>query len=133
MTSIFTKIEQGLVTDVNAAVSDVEQFFSADVWPILQAVFTYIENNAGSDLLTIAKNALTAALSGIETGTAPEAVAASVVGTVVSEAESAGLQVAQGAASLAVSLAAAEVNQASAAQTPATPAATPEVAPAAGS
>lgn len=46
------------------------------------------------DWLQIAKNALNAALSGIETGTAPEQVAGAVVGTVLDEAKSAGLQIA---------------------------------------
>jgi hypothetical protein len=121
MTSIFVKIEQAVVTDVSTAVADLEQFFTADVWPIMQAVFTYIENNAGSDLLNIASNALSAALSGIEGGAPVASVASAVVGTVLSEAQSAGLQVAEGAATLAVSMAAAQVNQAAATGAPASP------------
>lgn len=112
MTSIFVKVEQAVVSDAQTAVADLEQFFSADVWPIMKAVLLYIEQNAGSDLLQIASNALKATLSGLETGTAPEQVAAAVIGTVVNEAQAAGLQIAQGAATLAVSMAAAAVNQA---------------------
>jgi hypothetical protein len=111
MTSIFVKIEEAVVSDAEAAVADLEQFFTQDVWPVMKSVLTYIEQNGASDLITIAKNALNATLSGLETGTAPEQVAAAVVGTVVDEAKSAGLQIAQGAATLAVSMAAAAVNQ----------------------
>jgi len=110
MTSIFTKIETAVVADVDTAVADLEQFFTQDVWPIMKAVFMYIEQNAGSDLLKIATNAFNAAISGLETGTAPASVATAVIGTVLDEAKSAGIQVAEGAAALAVSMAAAAVN-----------------------
>lgn len=110
--SIFQSVETEVVADFDAAVSDVEQFFTADVWPIIKATLQYIETNGGADLLEIASNALNAAVSSIETGTEPEAVAASVIGTVVDEAKSAGIEIAQGAATLAVSMAAAQINQA---------------------
>lgn len=111
MTSIFTSIENGIVTDVDAAAAEVANFFTADVAPILQSVLSYIETNGASDLLTIAKNALNAALAGIESGTSVQDVTAAVIGTVVNEAQSAGQQIATGAATLAVSMAAAAVTQ----------------------
>jgi hypothetical protein len=114
MTSIFQKIETNVVTDVETAVADVEQFWTDDVKPILSATLTYIEQNGGADLLKIAENAFSAAVSGLETGTSVANVTTAVVVTVIDEAKSAGIQVAEGAASLAVSLAAAQVNQAAA-------------------
>jgi hypothetical protein len=123
MTSIFQKIETAVVTDVETAVADVEQFFTQDVKPILSATLTYIEQNGGADLLKIAENAFAAVMSGLETGSSVADATTAVVATVVDEAKSAGIQIAEGAASLAVSLAAAQANQAAAAQTPAAPAA----------
>lgn len=120
MTSIFEKIETEVVSDVKVAIADIEQFFTTDVWPIMQAVFTYIEQNGGSDLLKIAENAFTAAVAGIETGTSVQGVTAAVVGTVIDEGKSAGIAIAEGAAQLAVSLAAAKVNSAAAPATTAT-------------
>jgi hypothetical protein len=132
MTTIFKQLENAVVADADAAAAEIATFFTDDVAPIFQAVLSYIETNGASDLLTIAKNALNAALSGIESGTAPEDVAGAVIGTVVNEAEAAGLSVAQGAATLAVSMAATAVTQAAATAaanvaTPATPAADPTV------
>ena len=121
MTSIFTTIAADVETDAEAVLAKLEVFFTADVWPIVEAVFTYIEQNGGQDLLTIASNALSAAMSGLTTGTAPESVATAVVGTVIDEAKSAGIQIAEGAASLAVSMAAAAVNSAASASTSAPP------------
>jgi len=112
MTTIFKQLENAVVADADAAAAEIATFFTDDVAPIFQAVLSYIEANGASDLLTIAKNALNATLSGLETGTAPESIAGAVIGTVLSEAQAAGLQVAQGAATLAVSLAASAVNQA---------------------
>jgi hypothetical protein len=112
MTSIFQKIETDVVTDVQAAVAEIEQFWSDDVKPIMSATLTYIEQNGGADLLKIAENAFSAAVSGLETGTSVASVTTAVISTVIDEAKSAGIQVAEGAASLAVSLAAAQVNQA---------------------
>jgi len=123
MTSIFQEIVTGVETDAEAAAAKIATFFSADVAPILQSVLSYIETNGASDLLTIAKNALNAALAGIETGSSVQDVTAAVIGTVVSEGEAAGQQIAQGAATLAVSMAAAAVTQAAATATPAAPAA----------
>jgi hypothetical protein len=112
MTTIFAQLEQAVVADAEAAVSALENFFTADVWPIIKATLQYVETNGGSDLLKIASNALSGALSSIEGGTSADAVVSAAVGTVVNEATAAGLQVAQGAAALAVSMVAAEINSA---------------------
>jgi hypothetical protein len=109
-TSIFQNIENEVVADVKEAVAEVEQFWTDDVKPILSAVLTYIEQNGGADLLTIAENAFTAAVSGLETGTSAADVTTAVVATVIDEGKSAGIQIAEGAANLAVSLAAAKAN-----------------------
>lgn len=115
MTTIFAQLENAVVADAEEAVTALENFFTADVWPIISATLSYIETNGGSDLLKIAENALNAALPGIESGAPVATVTTAVVGTVVNEAESAGIAIAQGAATLAVSMAAAAVT---AAQTP---------------
>jgi len=109
-TSIFQNIENDVVMDVKTAVAEVEQFWSADVKPLFSAILTYIEQNGGADLLKIAENAFTAAVAGLETGTSLQGVTEAVVGTVLDEGKSAGIQIAEGAASLAVSLAAAKAN-----------------------
>jgi len=112
-TSIFQNIENDVVTDVKAAVAEVEAFWTDDVKPILSSVLTYIEQNGGADLLKIAENAFTAAVSGLETGTSAADVTTAVVATVIDEGKQAGIQIAEGAANLAVSLAAAKANSAS--------------------
>ena len=111
MTSIFQEIETGIETEAAVVITKIEQFWSADAAPILSAVLAYIEQNGASDLLKIAQNVFTAAIAGLETGTSVQNVTAAVIGTVVDEAKSAGIQIAEGAATLAVSLVAAQASQ----------------------
>lgn len=108
--SIFQKVEDAVVADAKDVVAELKSFWTNEAEPILSATLQYIEDNGGADLLKIAENAFTAAMNGLETGSSVQDVTAAVVGTVIDEGKSAGIAIAQGAASLAVSLVAAKAN-----------------------
>lgn len=135
MTSLFQKIEdlaEEIEVDVEQAFetawSDIEQFFTADVAPIIKGAFQYLENNGQADLLMIGKAAFNGAATAVATGGNVVDAVGAAIGTALDEAKSAGLKVAEGAAALAVSMAAAEFNNANPTVSPAT---TPETVPSA--
>ena len=135
MTSIFQKtedaaiaagkeIEQDVEAAFEAAWDEVKHLWTADVEPIVKATLLYVEKNGGADLLLLAQAGVAAAGSTISGGSSAAAVGAAVVGTVIDQAKSFGLQIEHGAAALAVNMAAAEINTA----VPVIPAPAPEVA-----
>ena len=120
MTTIFKQAENWIEGEVQTGIADIEQFFNADVWPIIKGTLTYIETNGQTDLLLLAKAAFSSLVGAAEGAVASggnvavvsaDAITAAV-GTIVDQGKSMGQQIATGAATLALSMAAAEVNAA---------------------
>ena len=130
MTTIFAQAENAIEGAVQVSIDDLEQFFVADVWPIIKGTLTYIEQNGEADLHLLAKAAFaslaSAAEGAIVSGGSPAVITAdaisAAVGTIVDQGKQIGQQIATGAATLALSMAAAEINAAQA-TTPVQPAA----------
>lgn len=93
-------------TEFQKAWAAIENFWTAQVKPILKATLQYIENNGAADLLIIAERVVADAVAQLESGIPNfgEFLLAAA-GTVWDEAKSAGMQIAEGAAHLAANMA----------------------------